>query len=158
MMVKFRCGVIMELCVKNLVGDWSGSQPGTGGIYHLIDEARDDRRYKDRTGAVIALGESNDPRAVHALMDCCNDPDAEIRRHAIEGLRKLRSGRAVHALIGRLKDKDELPATRERAVAALAAIRSYGAIQELKDRFADVDEDPTIRSSIGQVLSLMRIR
>jgi HEAT repeat protein len=57
-----------------------------------------------------------------------------------------------------LKDQDELPAIRERAIAALAAIRSYGAIQELKDRFSDADEDPAIRSSIGQVLSLMRIR
>jgi HEAT repeat protein len=155
---QFRCGVIMGMCVEESVNEWFDSLPRTGGIYRLIDEARDDRRQKDRIGAVIALGESGDPRAVRPLVDCCRDRDPEIRRHAIEALHKLRSGRAVHVLTERLKDQDELPATRERAIAALAAIRSYGAIQELKDRFSDADEDPAIRSSIGQVLSLMRIR
>lgn len=148
----------MGMCVEESVNEWFDSLPGTGGIYRLIDEARDDRRQKDRIGAVIALGESNDPRVVRTLMECCNDGDAEIRRHAIEGLRKLRSGRAVQVLIERLNDKGEHPATRQRVVAALAAIRSYGAISGLKDRFSDADEDPAIRSSIGQVLSLMRIR
>jgi HEAT repeat protein len=148
----------MGMCVEESVNEWFDSLPGTGGIYRLIDEARDTVRQRERVGAVIALGESNDPRAVRALMECCNDRDAGIRRYAIEGLGKLRSGRAVQVLIERLNDKGEHPATRERAIAALAAIRSYGAISGLKDRYSDAGEDPAIRSSIGQVLSVMRIR
>jgi HEAT repeat protein len=146
-----------DMCVEGSVGEWFDSLPQTGRIYQLIDDARDERSQKDRTGAVIALGESNDPRAVRALMDCCYDSDAEIRRHATEALHKLRSGRAVSALVDRLKDKSEQPVTRQRAAEALAAIRSFGAIQELKDRFSDADEDPFIRSYVAKVMDQTRI-
>ena len=75
-----------------------------------------------------------------------------------EALHKLRSGRAVHVLIERLKDKREQLGTRQRAAAALAAIRSYSAIEGLKDRFSDATEDPAIRSYIAQVLHRTGIR
>jgi len=147
----------MDTCMEESIGEWDGSLPGTGGIYHLIDQARGETGQEDRIGAVIALGESGDPRAVHALVDCCNDENPEIRRHATEGLLKLKSGRAVHVLIERMKDKDEQPATRQRAAAALAEVRTYSAIDGLKDRFSDADEDPFIRSYVAKVMDRMRI-
>ena len=81
------------------------SLPKAGGVYRLINGTMGERSQKERINAVIALGQSDDPRAVRPLMDCCNDSDALIRRHATEALLKLRSGRAVDVLIERLKDK-----------------------------------------------------
>jgi HEAT repeat protein len=101
---------------------------------------------------MIELGESGDPRAVTPIVDCCRDPDPDIRRHATEALCKLRSARAVKALIGRLKDRDEQPETRQRAADALALIRTVSAIDGLKERFADTSEDEFIRSYIAGVM------
>jgi HEAT repeat protein len=150
-------GDIMDTCMEESIGEWDGSLPGTGGIYRLIDQARGETNRENRIGAVIALGESGDPRAVHALVDCCNDEDPEIRRHATEGLLKLKSGRAVHVLIERMKDKHEHPATRQRAAAALAEVRTYSAIEGLRDRIFDGNEDPALRSYVAEMLGRMRI-
>jgi HEAT repeat protein len=147
----------MNICVEGSVGELGRSQPTTGGIYRLINEVMDEQIREFRIKSVIALGDSGDPRAVSPLVDCCSDKDPEIRRYATEALYKLRSGRAVHALIGRMKDKDEEPGTRQRAAAALAAIRTYNAIEALKDRFSDADEDPFIRSYVARVMEQTRI-
>ena len=138
--------------------EWYSSLPKTGGIYRLINGTMNDRSQNERIMAVIALGESDDPRAVRPLMDCCSDTDALIRRHATEALFKLRSGRAVHVLIERLKDNHEQLATREHAAAALAAIRSYSAIEGLRDLYSDEDEDPALRSFVAEELQRIRIR
>ena len=138
--------------------EWYNSLPRTGGVYRLINGTMSDRSRDERISAVIALGESDDPRAVRPLMDCCSDTDALIRRHATEALIKLRSGRAVRVLVERLKDKNEELATRERAAAALAAVRSYSAIEGLRDLYADEDEDPKLRSFVAGELHRVRIR
>jgi HEAT repeat protein len=150
-------GDIMDMCAEESIGEWSGSLPGTGGIYRLIAQAGGGAGQRDRIGAVIALGESGDPRAVRPLIQCCNDEDSEIRGHVTDALFKLRSGRAVDALLERLKDKSEQPPTRQRAAAALAAIRTYGAIEGLRDRIFDANEDPAIRSYVAEMLGRMRI-
>jgi HEAT repeat protein len=118
----------------------------------------DDRDNKERIRAVIALGESDDPRAVRPLMDCCTDKDPLLRLHSTEALFKLRSGRAVPVLVGRLRDRNEHLARRERAAAALAAIRSFTAIEGLRDLYADTEEDPALRSFVAEELHRIRIR
>jgi HEAT repeat protein len=142
----------MGIIAVSMVDEWFSSLPKTDRIYRIIEKTMDGRNPKERIWAVMALGNSGDPRAVRSLIDCCKDQDPEIRRRAIEGLQNLRSGRAVDVLIDRLRDKEELPETRQRAAAALAAIRSYSAIQELRYRYADTDEDGTLRSFIGEEL------
>jgi HEAT repeat protein len=149
---------MMDMIVERTVDEWYNSLPKTGGVYRLINGTMGDRSQKERINAVIALGESDDPRAVHPLMDCCNDSDALIRRHATEALLKLKSGRAVRVLIERLKDKNENLKTRELAAAALAAIRSYSAIEGLRDLYSDTDEDPALRSSVAEELHRVRLR
>ena len=149
--------MFMDMCREESVGGWSGYLPEPGRIYHLMEKTRGETHQKDRIGAVKALGDSGDPRVVLTLVDCCSDEDADIRRHATEALSKLKSGRAVHALIGRMKDKAEQPQTRQCAAAALAAIRTYSAIEGLKDRFSDADEDPFIRSYVARVMDRTRI-
>jgi HEAT repeat protein len=148
----------MSMIAERSVDEWYSSLPKTSGIYRLINGTMGDRGEKERIWAVIALGESDDPRAVRPLMDCCADKDPQIRLHATEALFKLRSGRAVSVLVERLRDKNERLVTRERAAAALAAVRSYTAIEGLRDLYADTDEDPALRSFVAEELHRIRIR
>ena len=78
----------MGMIAERSVDEWYSSLPKTSGMYRLINGTMGDRSEKERISAVIALGESDDPRAVRPLMDCCNDTDALIRRHATEALLK----------------------------------------------------------------------
>ena len=148
----------MGMIAERSVDEWYSSFPKTSGIYRLINGTMDDRDKKERIRAVIALGESDDPRAVRPLMDCCTDKDPLIRLHATEALFKLRSGRAVSVLVERLRDRNEQLATRERAAAALAAVRSFTAIEGLRDLYSDTDEDPVLRSFVAEELHRIRIR
>jgi HEAT repeat protein len=148
----------MGMIAERSMDEWFSSLPKTGGVYRLINGTMSERSQQERINAVIALGESDDPRAVRPLMDCCNDSDAMIRRHATEALIKLKSGRAVDVLIERLKDKNEQLVTRQHAAAALAAVRSYSAIEGLRDMYADTDEDPALRSFVAEEIHRIRIR
>ncbi len=143
----------MDMCMEESASEWFSALPCTGRIYRLIEEAGNVTNTQNRLSAMNALGVSGDPRAVRQLVACCSDPDPLIRLHATEALRKLRSGRAVNALVERLKDKSEQPQIRQRAAEALATIRSYSAIEGLKDRSLDVEEDPLIRSYVADVLN-----
>jgi HEAT repeat protein len=146
------------MIAERSVNEWFSSLPKTGGVYRLINGTMNDRCQKERINAIIALGESDDPRAVCPLMDCCNDSDALIRKHSTEALCKLRSGRSVGVLIERLMDKKEQQSTRKYAASALAAIRSYSAIEGLRDLYADADEDPALRSYVAEEIQRIRIR
>lgn len=132
--------------------------PRTDNIYHLIDDAQNDGQPKYRLGAVIALGDSGDPRAVRTLIECCYDDNPDIRMYAIEALGKLRSGRSGPALIARLNDRTEQPGLRKSAAAALAAIGSFGAIEALNERALDTREEQEIRSCCTDLLVKMGIR
>jgi HEAT repeat protein len=146
------------MIAERSVDEWYSSLPKTGGIYHLINGTMGDRGGKERIQAVIALGESEDPRAVRPLMDCCADNDPLIRLHATEALTKLRSGRAVPVLVERLRDKNEQLGTRKQAAVALAAVRSFSAIAGLRDLYGDMEEDPALRSYVAEELHRIRIR
>ena len=147
-----------DMCGEQLAGSWPGKLPTTIELYALIDAVQDFRNRKDRIGAVIEMGESGDPRAVSPLIDCCRDRDAEVRRHAIDALYKLRSGRAVVVLLERLQDRSEQLVNRKRAAAALAMIRTYSAMSGLKDRLMDTDEDEVIRTYVSEVMGKAGIR
>ncbi len=149
---------MMGMIAERTADEWHNSLPKTGGVYRLINGTMGDRSQQERINAVIALGESDDPRAVHPLMDCCCDTDVMIRWHATEALLKLRSGRSVRVLIERLKDKNEQMKTRQRAAAALAAIRSYSAIEGLRSLYSDTNVDPVLRSFVAEELHRVRIR
>jgi len=143
---------VMAMSLEGSAGEWYSSVPGTDEIYHIIEEAAAEKNPEERIRAVIALGDSGDPRAVRPLVYCCSDSNPVIRRHAVVGLEKLKSARAVDALIERLKDKREEQTTRVRAAAALAAIRSYSAIEGLNERYSDLSEDPVVRAYIAGIL------
>jgi HEAT repeat protein len=146
----------MGMIKTSMADEQEGSLPGTEGIYRLIEKTTNSRIAKVRIWAITALGNSGDPRAVRSLVECCRDKNPEIRIHAIEGLKNLRSGRSVEVLADRVMDKDELPEIRQRAAATLATIRSFGAIRELRNRYTDSEEDEKIRTFIGGELDRLR--
>ena len=139
----------MAMNAVRMADEWFSPLQKTDRTHRLIEKVMVERSPEERIGALRELGNSGDYGAVGSLIDCCRDQDPEIRRSAIVGLQNLRSGRAVGVLIDRLRDKDELPETRQHAAAALAAIRSYRAMQELRTRFADLEEDRSLRFFIG---------
>jgi HEAT repeat protein len=136
----------MNMSIGRMAGTWFESAPWTGEIDRLIDSALYEMNPSVRIRAIIALGESRDPRAVRALVHCSGDQDAEIREHATDALCTLKSGRAAEALIARLGDKNERLSTRRRAADALAAIRSFTALEALKNLATDTGEDADLRS------------
>ena len=115
-----------------------------GGVYDLVYAAVSGTDTAARLRAVVALGKSDDPRAVRPLADLLADADPEIRLSATTALGQLKSGRPVEDLIARLRDRNEQPAIREQAAVALAAIRSTGSVRGLREFVAEGGEDPAL--------------
>ena len=143
----------MSLIVNTTAEEWYASAPRQAGIYRLIDKTMSDIGLQERIWAVNALGESRDPRAVHPLIDCCRDPDEELRWHAIGALETIRSGRGVDVLIERLRNPHEHERIRKRAAEALAAIGSLSAIEGLRDAVAAEPEGSNVRALMTSLLS-----
>ncbi len=145
------------MCGQLLINGWPEKLLSRAEMQRLIE---DSLYAKDRSGrirAVIRMGESGDPRAVSPLIDCCRDPDPDVRRHATGSLCRLRSGRAVAVLIERLTDRREELATRQRAAEALALIGTWSAIEGLRGRLADINEEEFIRTYVSEVMGKAKI-
>jgi len=132
--------------------EWFSQFTGTSLIYRLMEDVMNGKDREDRIRAVKSLGERGDPRAVGTLMNCCDDPDPDIRVHAIDALSRLRSGRSVPTLIEYLDNKNELPKVRQKAAMALAVIHSHRAIGCLMDHVNNEDEDPALREYIAVLI------
>lgn len=126
-------------------------------VYRLIEELEGSSDLHDRIALIIRMGTSGDPRFVNTLVTCSREPDTDVRRHAVEALYKIRSGRAVDALLERLQDKNEQPAIRKRAADTLMLIRTYSAFEGLRDRLKDLGEDRTIQKHISDAMGKARI-
>lgn len=135
----------MDLSLEKHDDEWYNSFPGKGAVYDLVYAAMSGADASGRVRAVIALGKSDDPRAVRPLMDLLSDEDPEIRLSATTALGHLKSGRPVDELLGRMRDRNERTVTREQAAVALTTIRSTGALRGLREFVADEDEDPALR-------------
>ena len=147
---------IMGISLEKQDGEWYNSLPHKGAVYDLVYSATSGADAAGRLRAVIALGKSDDPRAVRPLMDLLNDTDPEIRLSATMAISHLKSGRPVEELIGRLRDRSEWTATRKQAVVALSTIRSTGALRGLREFVADEDEEPELRSYAKSLLNSVR--
>ena len=75
------------------------------------------------------------------LLEKVADPDASVRKDAIDKLGKLRDSRAVEAIIGALKDADEK--VRTMAVRSLGLIADIRAVKPLRE-IADSEEGSDI--------------
>lgn len=134
--------------------EWFNRFASTSLIYRIMDNALAGRA-DDRTRAIQSLGERGDPRAVVTLTECCLDKDPEIRMNAIDALARLKSGRAVPTLAGRLEDQGELLENRCRAAKALAKTRTITSVEELTALVDDDEEDPALREYIAVLMHSM---
>lgn len=146
------------MSLEKLDGEWYNSLPHKGAVYDLVYAATNDTDGEGRLRAIIALGKSDDPRAVRPLMDLLNDTDPEIRLSATTALGHLKSGRSVNELIGRLRDRSERTETRKQAILALTAIRSTGSLRGLREFVADEEEDLALRSfTSSQLIDILTL-
>ncbi len=73
----------------------------------LLIEAAQSKDSLQRWGAVAALGETGDPKAVPILLKALRDEDENVRAVAAASLGKLRYARAARQLVQALADKSE---------------------------------------------------
>lgn len=132
--------------------EWFSRFAGSAHIYRIIEDVQSGNEREERIRALKSLGERGDPRAVSALLICCDDQDQEIRIQAINALSMLRSGRSVPTLIEHLENENEVPEARQKAAMALAVIHSYRAIECLMDHVNNEDEDPALREYIAVLI------
>jgi len=132
--------------------EWFSRFAGSALIYRIIEDVQSGKEREERIRALKSLGERGDPRAVSALVNCCDDQDPEIRINAIYALSRLRSGRSVPTLIEHLDNENELPEARQKAAMALAVIHSHRAIECLMDHVNNEDEDPALREYIAVLI------
>ena len=135
----------------------TGRMPAAQEVYRLIGELEETADPGSRITLIARMGASGDPRYVTALVGCCREKSPEVRRHAIEALYRIRSGRAVEVLLERLQDKNEQPAIRTRAADTLMLIRTYSAVEGLRDRLKDLGEDRTIQKHISDAMGRARM-
>jgi len=131
--------------------------PAANEVYRLIGELEESVDPRDRIGLITRMGASGDPRFVTALVTCCRENNPDVRRHAIEALYNIRSGRAVEALLERLHDKNEHAAIRTRAADTLMRIRTFSAVEGLRDRLRDLSEDRILQKHISEGMGKARI-
>jgi HEAT repeat protein len=143
----------MDMSIEKPDNKWYENVPPRGGVYDLVDTALYGKSADERLQSVVALGRSDDPRAVRPLMDLLGDVDPAIRLSATTALGLLKSGRSVEVLIDRMRDRSEQATVRHQAAVALASIRSTGAIRGLREFIADPDEDAEVRFSAGRILA-----
>jgi HEAT repeat protein len=115
----------------------------------LLIEAAQSKDSLQRWGAVAALGETGDPKAVPILLKVLKDEDENIRAVAAASLGKLQYARAARQLVSALADKSErvqahaewaleniaeraIPAIMEGAKGSAARLRAFRLLGRLK--------------------------
>jgi bilin biosynthesis protein len=119
-------------------------------VYGLITVLQSGTTPEVRYRAAIALGESDDPRAIRPLVKALEDEDGELRLAAVQALMNLESIRAAEALIDRLTDRNESSQTRQYAAMALGKIRTTRAIHSL--RICTQDDDGHVADAAVKAL------
>lgn len=114
--------------------------------------AKDALEHEDsgkREDAIIALGESKDPRAIEIISKAlANDPSEDVRLSAIDALVDIGDKNIIDPLSGALNDRD--PWVRESAVEALGEIGGEAAIEYIKNALND--EDGSVRELAQEIL------
>ena len=93
----------------------------------------------DRKGAVIALGEIGDERAVEPLKQALKDKSKDVQIWAAFGLYKLGDTQKIEFLISALKDEDR--DVRDAAARALGELKDPRAVEPLITALKDEDGD-----------------
>ena len=130
----FAVGILVCFCVLGLVPVVHGQ---TDRVSQLIANlSNPDPRI--RQGAVMALGDSKDPRAVGPLIDALKDPS--VRDWATSALSHIKDPRAVEPLIALLKNKNTASFVRASAAKVFGNIKDPRAIDPLIATSKDTDQ------------------
>jgi len=149
----------IELLVETLQSDaysglrWKAAEalarigtPAVGPLITLLDDPDEDVRWK----VAIALGETEDPRAVEPLITLLDDPDSYVRSRAALALGSI-GDPALPGLLASLSSPD--PAIRAAVLSALGGIGSDQVIPPLIDALFD----PVDMVSLEAAMSLAKI-
>lgn len=110
------------------------------------------RQIHVRVGAIRALGQMKDERAVPIINPLLTDPLSEIRIEAAIALGILAHPASIDPLIRALQDTH--PAVRESAVHALGILKATQAIEPLSALLAD--PQPAVKVEVVRVLAQMK--
>ncbi|NLX48677.1 MAG: HEAT repeat domain-containing protein [Methanospirillum sp.] len=117
--------------------------PAVDGLSALTSSGDPDVRWK----AIVALGDSGDPRAVPVLCACLADRDRFVRRRAVSALARFGPA-SLQTLLQALSDRD--PLVREGAARALGQLGDPGAIDGLIEALNDPVE--SVRRAVAASL------
>jgi HEAT repeat protein len=104
--------------------DWRSSEYAKAALSEAIAAMKDDES-DVREGAVWALGELKDPRALEPLLAALRDEVSGVRFHAATALGKIKSQSAVEPL-RRIAENDTDSDVREAATQAMEKIQGRG--------------------------------
>jgi HEAT repeat protein len=113
---------------------------GAPAVELLIGKLKDPK-YQVRFGAIEALGQIGDPRAVPPLIDALGDPDWSVRKRSASALQSLGDASAVKPLIKALSDANR--EVRQSAGSALVALYQSQSLGE-KERALILEQKGTI--------------
>ncbi|MDN3515573.1 MAG: HEAT repeat domain-containing protein [Candidatus Brocadia sp.] len=115
----------------------------------LAKDALENEDSGKREDAIIALGESKDPKAIEIISKAlANDPVEDVRLSAIDALLDIGDKSVVDPLSAALSDRD--PWVRESAVEALGEVGGEAAIEFIKSALND--EDGSVRELAQETL------
>lgn len=122
-------------------------------VLSLIDQLRDDDRWKARMEAAVILGSTNDIRVEKPLVRALSDAHYAVRAAAVRSLANTGNPRVVRALLDRLGDDEPfVKAAAERAIDSfdVEAARPY-LIHALRRH-----PDPAVRLGAAERLATSR--
>ncbi len=99
----------------------------------------------------LTMGQLGDPRAVPALVEGLNDPEAENQIYALWALGSIRDASAVPGVVAQLRNNE--PAVRKTAAYVLGAIKDKSAIHDLQVALNDPSND--VRWNAAMALAQM---
>ena len=99
----------------------------------------------------LTMGRLGDRRAVPALVEGLNDPEAENQIYTLWALGSIGDNSAVPSVLKQLQHQD--PAVRKVAAYVLGALKDPGAIRDLQIALNDVNDD--VRWNAAMALALL---
>lgn len=127
--------------LSNVISSNKDAIRKTGFINDVVKVYQNSRSEDPRVRRYLALtmGHMGDPRAIPALSEGLNDPDAENQIYTLWALGSIGDAAAVPGIVGRLGSSE--PAVRKTAAYVLGVIKDPRAIHDLQVALNDPSND-----------------
>ena len=139
--------------LSNMISSNKDSIRRTGFVNEVVKVFEKSRGDDPRVRQYLALtmGQLGDSRAVPALVEGLNDPEAENQIYALWALGSIGDASAVHGIVGRLGSSE--PAVRKTAAYVLGVIKDRSALHDLQVALNDPNAD--VRWNAAMALAQM---